>query len=311
MKPLKYSEIRGNWATLLLPINEDESIDYCLLAEEIDKLIACRVNGIYSNGTAGEFYNQTEHEFDRISELLAEQCNRAKIAFQIGVSHTSPVISYERLQRIIPLAPGAVQLIVPDWYPTSMGENITFMHKMVDCAGDIGLVLYNPPHAKQCLSPNEFALLKQAVPSFVGIKVAGGDGEWFRQMKKLVPDISVFIPGHTLASGIKQGAHGSYSNVACLNPRAAQRWYEQVLVNMDEALQQEVRIQQFINDHIRPYISEYHYSNQAIDKLLACIGGWTQITPRLRWPYRSIPIEDVQKLKKIAESMLSEFFVGD
>ncbi len=33
------------------------------------------VNGIYSNGTAAEFYNQTEGEFDKISQLLVDKCN--------------------------------------------------------------------------------------------------------------------------------------------------------------------------------------------------------------------------------------------
>ena len=59
MQPLNATEIIGNWATLLLPLNEDDSIDYSLLAEEIDLMIAFGVSGIYSNGTAGEFYNQT------------------------------------------------------------------------------------------------------------------------------------------------------------------------------------------------------------------------------------------------------------
>jgi 4-hydroxy-tetrahydrodipicolinate synthase len=46
-----------------------------------------KVSGIYSNGTAGEFYNQTEDEFDQISFLLAEKCNKVQMPFQIGCSH--------------------------------------------------------------------------------------------------------------------------------------------------------------------------------------------------------------------------------
>lgn len=57
MKPLKSKDIFGNWGTLLLPINGDDTIDWVLLEEEIDTMIAAGVNGIYSNGTAGEFYN--------------------------------------------------------------------------------------------------------------------------------------------------------------------------------------------------------------------------------------------------------------
>src|SRR3546814_4293087 len=74
MRALNSDEIYGNWATLLLPLNADDGIDYPALEEEIEILISMKVNGIYSNGTAGEFYNQTEAEFDRVSQLLAEKC---------------------------------------------------------------------------------------------------------------------------------------------------------------------------------------------------------------------------------------------
>src|SRR5216117_719496 len=99
MKPLTSQEIYGNWATLLTPIREDESIDWLRLEEEIEFLLATRVNGIYSNGTAREFYTQSEEEFDRISTLLAERCERARMPFQVGVCHMSAQLSLSRLKR--------------------------------------------------------------------------------------------------------------------------------------------------------------------------------------------------------------------
>ncbi|MEH6533246.1 MAG: dihydrodipicolinate synthase family protein, partial [Photobacterium frigidiphilum] len=79
------TSIQGNWATLLLPI-ENEAINYTLLADQIDYFIAAGVDGIYSNGTAGEFYTQTEKEFERINELLATKCRVVGMPFQIGAS---------------------------------------------------------------------------------------------------------------------------------------------------------------------------------------------------------------------------------
>ena len=120
MNSLKSSEIFGNWATLLLPIDEDDQINYNVLEKEIDILISMGVNGIYSNGTAGEFYNQTEKEFDKVSAVLADKCNAAGMPFQIGCSHMSPILSLERLRRIVALNPSAVQVILPDWFPPTM-----------------------------------------------------------------------------------------------------------------------------------------------------------------------------------------------
>jgi 4-hydroxy-tetrahydrodipicolinate synthase len=77
MKPLTSQQIKGTWATLLLPINEDESIDFGRLGEDIDYLLTSGVDGIYAHGTAGEFYSLTESEFEQINILMAEKCERA------------------------------------------------------------------------------------------------------------------------------------------------------------------------------------------------------------------------------------------
>jgi 4-hydroxy-tetrahydrodipicolinate synthase len=308
VKALKSQEIYGNWAIPLLPIEEDESINFEKLSEEIDVLIAAGVNGIYCNGTAGEFYNQTEEEFDKISSLLAEKCSAAQMPFQIGCSHMSPKISLERLKRILPLKPGAIQVILPDWYPPSMDEIISYLQKMSDAASNIGLVLYNPGHAKRKLSPEDFCEIQKHNINLVGCKVGGGDEAWYTKMKMLNPELSLFVPGHRLATGIGLGAHGSYSNVACLNPKVAQAWYESMLLDMKSALELEGRIQLFINTYVIPYITDKKYSDQAVDKLLAAIGGWANVGTRLRWPYQWIEEKEVKKMRTICKDILPEFF---
>src|SRR5687767_7071958 len=309
MKPLQAAEIRGNWATLLIPINNDDSINYNSLEAEIDALIDMQVNGIYSNGTAGEFYNQTEEEFDTISAILAEKCNAAGMPFQIGACHTSPVMALDRVKRAVALHPGAIQVILPDWSAPSMPEVIRYLQVINEAAGPVGLVLYNPPHAKKRLSPEEFYQLKEAGINLVGCKTVGGDAQWYAAMKKWAPELSVFVPGHHLATGISLGAHGAYSNVACLHPAAAQQWYELMLTDLPRALNLEKWIQLFMSQHIQPYISTKGYSNQAADKLLAAIGGWANVGTRLRWPYQGIDESEVSNLRAIAHEMMAEFFL--
>ena len=104
--------------------------------------------------------------------------------------------------------------------------NVQFLRVMAETAEGIGLVLYNPPHAKRVLSPEEIGRLPQEVPSLIGLKTAGGDEKWFSEMREHLSRISVFVPVHLLASGTSLGARGAYSNVACLSPAAAQKWTE-------------------------------------------------------------------------------------
>ena len=308
MIPLKANEIYGNWATLLLPLNEDDSFNYKQLGDEIDVLIAYGVDGIYSNGTAGEFYNQTEEEFDEINRILASKCNAAAMPFQIGCSHMSPKISLERLKRAVKLQPSAIQIILPDWFVPSMPEIIDYLKLMADTAGSIGLVLYNPPHSKKKLLPQDFTEILNAGVPLVGCKVAGGDEQWYREMKDLPLPFSVFIPGHHLATGISRGAHGAYSNVSCLNPGFAQRWYDDIMTGSEESFELQSGIQQFMEDCIIPYIRDKGYSNQAVDKFMAAVGSWTEISPRLRWPYKWIPEADILPVRSKCADLLPGVF---
>lgn len=199
MQPYQAEEIRGNWATILLPINDDESIAFDRLADEVDFLMTTGADGVYTNGTAGEFYTQTEAEFDRIQALVAERCQRHDVPFQIGASHMDPLISLDRIGRAAALEPAAIQVILPDWFPLTQPEQIDFLRQAAALAAPIGLVLYNPPQAKCVLSPLELGQLAQAVPELVGVKVAGGDEAWYAEMRALRRPLRLCAgppPGH-------------------------------------------------------------------------------------------------------------------
>ncbi|AWI08351.1 dihydrodipicolinate synthase family protein [Ereboglobus luteus] len=309
MKPLSAKEIRGNWATLLLPILPDDSIDYDLLGAELDYFINARVSGVYSNGSAGEFYTQTEDEFDRINALLAEKCNAAGMPFQIGAAHPCAQIARERIRRAKSLAPSAYQVTLPDWFPPTIEEVIDFIQVMAAEAAPIPLIVYNPPHAKRKLSPAEWAIIAEQVPGVAGMKVPGGDEAWYAEMKPLMERFSIFIPGHHLHMGLARGAHGAYSNVACLSPKFAQSWYELCVSDPMAGSALGARVMKFWEENIAPVITKYGRSNMAADKTAAVAGNWLPtMTTRLRWPYKSMPDDMAWEIGKVARSVLPEAF---
>jgi len=306
MEPLTSPQISGTWGTTLLPINKDESIDFGCLSEDLDYLLTSGVDGIYTNGTAGEFYAQTEGEFDRISSLVAEKCESAGLPFQIGAGHTSAQVSIDRVRRAAELKPGAIQVILPDWFPVNNEEAKAFLERVAAVASPIGLVLYNPPHAKRVLQPDDCAQLSAAVPALVGVKVAA-EPQWYAELRRRTPGISMFVTGHQLATGMRFGASGAYSNVACLHPIGAKRWNQLMNTDYNAALALERKIQSFLDEWILPFRAQGGYSNQALDKLLAAIGGWSAAGTRLRWPYRWIEGSEALHLREIAREQLPDF----
>lgn len=303
----RWGRIRGNWATLLLPIAEDDAIDMARLGDALDCMVAAHTDGIYSNGTAGEFHNQTEAEFDAIQQMLAERCRKAGIPFVIGACQPDPRLSLDRVRRAAALKPEGIQVILPDWWPVTPAEATDFLCMAAEAAGDVPLVLYHPPHAKRVFAPSVLAEIVGPVPQVVGIKMGDGDRAWYAEARRWLEDVALYLPGHHLATGVAEGAAaGAFSNVACLSPAGAQWWTDLMRTDIDAALEIEGRIRGFMDRHIVPFGRDRGYSNVALDKLLGAIGGWADIGTRLRRPYRGIDPEVVPALRTEARNAIPE-----
>jgi len=307
MEPLTAERLTGTWAAVLLPLGIDDRIDTTRLGDEVEALADAGVDGIYTHGTAGELHAVDDDEFDMVSRLVAEICERRSLPFQIGASHMSAQLSLGRIRRAAALRPSAIQVMLPDWCPVSDDEAVVALDRMSAEAGTVPLVLYNPPHAKVQLAPASLARLARSVPQLIGVKVTGGDAEWFAYMRLHAPQLALFTAGQRLASCRPLGAAGAYTNVACLNPAGAVRWFTMMDDEPESALALEERINQFLDAHILP-LAMLGYSNPALDKALAYVGAWADIGIRVRWPYRSVPEEVAFELRSVARRLMPELF---
>jgi dihydrodipicolinate synthase/N-acetylneuraminate lyase len=186
-----------------------------------------------------------------------------------------------------------------------MPESTDFLKRVADRAAGIPLILYNPPQAKTQLHPAQFGELADAIPSLIGVKVAGGDASWYGQMRQHAGGLALFVAGHTLATGHVHGARGAYSNVVCLAPRTASKWYHQMQTDGAGALVVERRLQDFIDTHVAP-LQRVGYSNAALDKLLAHVGGWAETGIRTRWPHRWVPERDADRIRDAAQQEIPD-----
>lgn len=298
--------LAGTWGSALLPIRPDESIDFSALEVQLDVLLEVGLAGVYTCGTAGEFHTLEEDEFDALSELVAQKAKSARSPFQIGASHMSGQVSLSRIRRARALSPTAIQVILPDWLPLSPVEVERALERMLDAAAPVPLVLYNPPHAKTVCGPDQLAALAKAFTGIVGVKLAGDDA-FYSRLHAAAPELSIFAPGHELAHARHLGAVGSYSNVACMAPAGALAWERQMDEDPAGADALGARIMAFFERYVGP-LKASGYSNTALDKALAAIGGWAPIGTRARWPYSSVPDDEVAVLAPLARAALPELF---
>jgi dihydrodipicolinate synthase/N-acetylneuraminate lyase len=302
---LDRTTLHGVWGTVLLPLGASGQIEVPRLQHELEVLTSAGLDGIYAHGTAGEFHELDEDEYDLVNGLVARHAVAAGVPFQLGAGHMSARLSLDRVRRAARLGPDAIQVILPDWVPIQPDEAIAALAGLAAAAGDIPLVLYNPPHAKTQLDVTALLRAAAEVPQLIGIKVAGGDAAWYRAMRPVLDTLAVFVAGHTLASGLAQGAAGAYSNVACLSPAGAVAWSAMMHSDPARAEDTERRLQRFLAEHITP-LQRRGYGNPALDKTLAHVGGWARIGTRLRWPYRGVPEAEAAALRPAARAAVPE-----
>ncbi len=295
--------IKGVWATILCRLNEDGSPDLSAIDEQVAAYAAAGCDGVYSGGTASEVHCLTETQFRVISARFAEAASNHGLPFQIGATHPLAQGSLARTAFATTLDPLAIQVTLPDWTPLDFGSVQRFLNKVAEAADGYPLVLYNPPHAKTVLQPDELLAMAKSTPSLVGLKCGGGDAQWYSAMAPVFERLSVFIPGHHYASGTAQGAHGSYSNMACLSPSAAVRWAQ---MPKAEALSLETRIADFMTEAISPLIDR-GLPGFGCDKAMAAAGGWAGIDPQLLWPHDGASTEEVQRISSAARRHIPEF----
>jgi 4-hydroxy-tetrahydrodipicolinate synthase len=173
--------LKGTWSTILLPLDERNEIIWKHVDEQLSLFAEAGVDGIYFNGTAGEFFSQSEEEFLKLASTVSNFCDEQGIPFQIGASHAHASGSLQRIRQTHDLKPGAFQVILPEWIPHTDEEIAAFLIRMAAEAAPIPLVVYNPPNARKVLSPQEWFELVSTVEGIIGIKVAGGDESCTKQ----------------------------------------------------------------------------------------------------------------------------------
>ena len=284
-------------------VDENGTLDLEAIDEQVEHYAEADCDGVYIGGTASEIHSLSDTQFQATSRRLADIASRLRLPFQIGASHPLAPASLDRVGFAAHLKPQAIQITLPDWTVIDLNSALRFLKRCSEIAGDVPLVLYNPPHAKTVLGADAYMILADQVPALAGLKCGGGDAQWYADMGPVFERLSVFIPGHHFHSGTKQGAHGSYSNMSCLSPKAAVCWKN---LPDEASADLEARIGVFMEEAVVPLLAR-GLPGFACDKAMAAAGGWARITPRLLWPYEGAREGDVDRIADAVKRHIPEF----
>ena len=123
---LTSATLKGIWAGVTLSWDQDYQFDEASFRENLRKLVAARVHGIYTTGSTGEFHALDYDEFLRVVDILAEEVGPTDVPTQVGCHHTNTHTVVRMLKYVDSAGIGAGQVALPYWMELTEEEILRF-----------------------------------------------------------------------------------------------------------------------------------------------------------------------------------------
>src|SRR5580698_4391860 len=113
--PLTSETVKGMWAGLRVPWDAQDQLDENALRENVRRVCKAGVPGVYTHGTTGEFYAQSEGEWKRVVDATVEESKPWNIPTQIGCTALWTAEVIRRVAYSQKVGADGVQIAFPFW----------------------------------------------------------------------------------------------------------------------------------------------------------------------------------------------------
>lgn len=287
----------GIWAAVPTPFDEDDRFDEGVFRENVRRLAAAGVHGVYTTDADGEFYALELDEFRQVADALADETARLTLPCQVGVSWSHTVGIVDRLRHCAARGIRAAHVGHPTYMEMTEESWLSFWQDVSAAVPeDFGLIHYNTPKMPNHLVGVDYARLCERVPNLVGTKHVGSDVVEFAGLLRHAPSLAHFVGEQAYGFLAPYGAAGIYSWFANFNPRFLLEWHaDAVAGRWPEVVRRQERMLEFI-EAMRGLIAGGH-QHAVIGKAIASASDLLVPAPHTRRPYLPIPKESVDRWK--------------
>lgn len=227
-------------------------------------------NGIFCNGTNGEFFVLHTDEKVAITETCVDEvAGKVPVVGHIGEISTRETIKLGK--RIAALGVDAVSVITPYFIPLKQEELIAHYRAVAD-ALTVPVFLYNiPARTGNTLTPETVRILADH-PNIIGIKDSAGSYEslnGFLQAAKGIPNFDVLNgPDSLIHQGFIEGCSACISGLANVAPEAiSQIWHRFHAGDIEGSRQAQEQVSE-----LRKTLYAVAFSPAAVKKALTLMG---------------------------------------
>ncbi|HEY3364042.1 MAG TPA: 4-hydroxy-tetrahydrodipicolinate synthase [Symbiobacteriaceae bacterium] len=183
--------LRGAFPVMITPMNQDQSIDYAGLRNNVNFYIQNGVKGLIPLGSTGEFVSLTKAERLKVAEVVLEEVNgRIPVVVGTAAETTQETIEYTQFAKSI----GAqAAMVINPYYMKPRDEDIFFHFKSLTEAVDLPIILYNNPWTSGIdMSMDLMLKIGKELPAVFAIKESSGD---IRKLRDIIREGKGFVEG--------------------------------------------------------------------------------------------------------------------
>jgi len=210
------SKIKGIIVPLLIPFNDDESVNETKLREVVDHVINGGVQGILAFGSNSEFYMLTDDEMATIFKVIIDETDgRVPVYFGMGPIRTSHGVKLAKMAE--KLGADGISVLQPMFLKPTDKELYGHFKRIASAVPNLPMLLYNNPRVGYRLNASLVSDLAHDVENVVGVKDSSGDMTYFSEVDRMTQDIDfhAFTGKDTLIFlGLCAGSYGSVCSTA-------------------------------------------------------------------------------------------------
>lgn len=205
------NRITGILTPNIVPLDGRGNIDEQTLRGYVDWLIAHGVDGLYPNGSTGEFIRFTAAERRQIARIVIDQA-AGRVPVLVGAAEANVRETIEACDAYGQMGAKAVAIVAPYYYKLSADGVYSYFREIADSVS-VDVTLYNIPLFASEIDLATIRRLAEECPRVVGIKDSSGDLPNMMRMiaavRPIRPDFS-FLTGWdaSLAAMLIVGADG-------------------------------------------------------------------------------------------------------
>ena len=296
--------LRGVWALVATPWDENYEFDEGTFRHDVAYQCRSGVYGLYTGGSAAEFFALEFAEFRRCTDVFLEEVKKTGMAHQIGCTWSDTRGALRRAEYAVEHGAEAVQVAFPYYIGLTVEEGFRFLEDLARACGPVPLIHYGSGKCKLMFEAEDYRRLKERVPTVIGTKLTKGDPLWFARICEKNPELSHFGGEYTFVADFAGGASGIYSWIGVTNPRLALEWYEACRRgDWNRAMEIQVLVNRF---KLNVKLKWHGQSNAAVNKADAAINPNIHCNLRVRAPYDSCIPEDIELARDWARDNFPE-----